>query len=171
MLQATHFVDERPASYPASVDFCRALTEQLQRLYVLSLLLTADDDKAERCFVSAMSECGEGAGVFTEWACSWARRAVIKHAIQMIRPAPDDTDISPSVSLNALATSPGNNTFAPIVTLGAFERFVFILSILEGQSQHDCAVLLRCSPRDVMIARALALTRLGSTKADEFMQA
>jgi hypothetical protein len=36
------------------------------------------------------------------------------------------------------------------------------MSILEGQSEQDCAVLLRCSRRDVMIARVLALTRLSN---------
>lgn len=171
MLQATHFLDERPALHPTSIDFCRALTEQLQRLYVLSLLLTADDDKAEKCFVSAIGECGDGAGVFSEWACSWARRAIVKHAIQMIKPAPEHADSLPFVSLDGPATLPGNNTFAPIVALDAFERFVFVMSILEGQSEQDCAVLLRCSRRDVTIARVLALTRLASTGADEFMQA
>jgi hypothetical protein len=34
------------------------------------------------------------------------------------------------------------------------------MSVLEGQSEQECAVLLRCSRRDVMIARVLALTRL-----------
>jgi hypothetical protein len=171
MLQPTHFVDERSTPYATSIDFCRALTEELDSLYLLSLLLTADNDKAEQCFVSAIGECGEGTGVFMEWACSWARRAVVKHAIRMIRPAPEHADRLPFVSLNGPATSPGNNTFATIVALGEFERFVFVMSILEERSEQDCAILLRCSRRDVMMARVLALTRLARTDADGFMQA
>jgi hypothetical protein len=58
-----------------------------------------------------------------------------------------------------------------IAALGALERFVFVMSILEGQSEQDRAILLRCSRHDVTIARVLALTRLARTDADEFMQA
>jgi hypothetical protein len=54
---------------------------------------------------------------------------------------------------------------------GALERFVAVMSILEGQSEQDCAILLRCSRRDVVIARVLPLTRLAGTDADEFVQA
>jgi hypothetical protein len=39
------------------------------------------------------------------------------------------------------------------------------MSILEGQSEQDCAILLRCSRRDVVSARALALTRLSNSDA------
>jgi hypothetical protein len=171
MLQPMHSTEERPLSYATAIDLCRTLTEELHSLYLLALLLTADNDKAEKCLVSTIGECGEGAGVFTEWACSWARRAVVKHAIRMIKPAPEHPDSLPFISLNGRPTSPRNNTLATIVALGAFERFVFVMSILEGQSEQDCAILLRCSRRDVTIARVLALTRLARTDADEFMQA
>jgi hypothetical protein len=171
MLQPTRSVAERSISYATSINFGRALTEELHSLYLLSLSLTADNDKAEKCFVSAIGEYGEGCGVFTEWACSWARLAVVKHAIRMIKPEPERPDSLPFIILSGPATSPGNNTFATIVALGAFERFVFVMSILEEQSEQDCAILLRCSRRDVMIARELALTRLAKNDADEFMQA
>jgi hypothetical protein len=52
-----------------------------------------------------------------------------------------------------------------IAALGALERFVFVMSILEGQSEQGCAVLLRCSRRDVIIARVLSLTRVVNTDA------
>jgi hypothetical protein len=171
MLQPTQFVDDRPISYATSIDFYRALTDNLDSLYLLSLLLTADQGKAEECLVSAIGECGEETGVFMEWACSWARRAVVKHAIGMIKPAPEHPDSLPLLGISGPAASPGNNTLGNIVALGAFERFVFVMSILEGQSEHDCAVLLRCSRRDVTIARVLALTRVARIDADEFMQA
>jgi hypothetical protein len=171
MLQPTHFADERPISYATSIDFCRALTEELHSLYLLSLLLTADNDKAEQCVVRAIGECGEDRGVFREWASSWARRAVVKHAIRMIKPAPGRPDSLPLIILNRPTTSPGNNTFATIVALGVFERFVFVMSILEKRSEQDCAILLRCSRRGVTSARELALTRLAKTDAHELMRA
>jgi hypothetical protein len=165
MLQAMHFVDERSLSYATAVDFFRTLTEELHSLYLLSLLLTADDDKAEKCVVSAIGECGEGVGVFMEWASSWARRAVFKQAIQMIRPVPEHPENLTFISRKEAGTSTENKAFATILALRAFERFVFVIQILEGRSEQDCAVLLRCSRRDVMIARVLALTRLANTDA------
>ena len=171
MLQPTHSIDERPIAYATSIDFCRTLTQELHSLYLLSLLLTADNDKAEQCVVRAIGECGEDCGVFREWASSWARRAVVKHAIRMIKPAPEHPDSLPLIILNRPATSPGNDTFATIVALGAFERFVFVMSILEERSEQDCAILLRCSRRDVTIARELALTRLAKTDAGKLIQA
>jgi hypothetical protein len=61
------------------------------------------------------------------------------------------------IHLERSAGPPDNNPFAAILLLDAFERFVFVLSILEGQSEDQCANLLGCSRRDVMLARVLAL--------------
>jgi hypothetical protein len=165
MLQPIHFVEERATPYPTVADFLRAFNEEMHGLYLLSFLLTADHDKAEQCLVSAMGECVEMIGVFMDWACSWTRAAVLKHAIQMIKPAPEHTDCVSFTSLKRSAMPPGNNPFAAILLLDAFERFVFVMSILEEQSDEECATLLRCSRRDVMMARLLALKRQSSTDA------
>ncbi len=165
MLQPTHFVEERATPYPTVADFLRTFNEEMHSLYLLSFLLTADHDKAEQCLVAAMGECVEGSGVFMDWARSWIRAAVLKYAIQMIKPAPEHADYVSFISLKRSATPPGNNPFAAILLLDAFERFVFVMSILEGQSDEECAILLRCSRRDVMMARLLALKRQSSTDA------
>jgi hypothetical protein len=175
MLEPMHFVNQRTTSYATVADFFRTFTEEMRSLNVLSLLLTADKDKAEECFVCAMGECVEGIGVFMEWAHLWARRAVLKYAIQVIRPVPEHPDSLPFIKPKIPATAK-DNPFSAIVALGAFERFVFVMSVLEGQSEQECAGLLRCSRRDVMIARVLALTRLANndahfTQAGEVMQA
>jgi hypothetical protein len=81
----------------------------------------------------------------------------------MIRPAPGHSDYVSLNSLERLATTAESSPFAAILLLDAFDRFVFVMSILEGQSDQECATLLRCSRRDVMIARVLALTCLAST--------
>ena len=86
MLHPMDFVDERATPYPTVTDFFTTLNEEMHSLYLLSFLLTADPDKAEQCLVSAMGECVEGIGVFMDWARSWTRGAVLKHAIQMIKP-------------------------------------------------------------------------------------
>jgi hypothetical protein len=165
MLQPTHFVEERATPYPTVADFLRTFNEEMHSLYLLSFLLTADHDKAEQCLVAAMGECVEGIGAYMDWARSWIRAAVLKHAIQMIKPAPERADYVSFISLKRLATPPGNNPFAAILLLDAFERFVFVMSILEGQSDEECAILLRCSRRDVTMARLLGLKRQSSTDA------
>jgi hypothetical protein len=165
MLQPTHFVEERATPYPTVADFLRTFNEEMHSLYLLSFLLTADHDKAEQCLVAAMGECVEGIGGYMDWARSWIRAAVLKHAIQMIKPAPERADYVSFISLKRLATPPGNNPFAAILLLDAFERFVFVMSILEGQSDEECAILLRCSRRDVTMARLLGLKRQSSTDA------
>ena len=69
-----------------------------------------------------------------------------------------------------------NNPLAPILELDPFERFVFVISVLEARSEEDCAILLKSSRRDVMIARVLAIKRLATSdaayaRANELMQA
>ena len=164
MLQLTQLADERATPYATVTDFINTFNEEMHSLYLLAFLLTADHDKAEQCLVSAMGECAEGIGVFTEWARSWSRRAVLKSAIQMVMPAPEHADSVSLLNLKALAPPAENHDpFAPILLLDPFERFVFVMSTLEGQSDDECAVLLRCSRRDVLIARVLALKRQSST--------
>src|ERR1700733_5962551 len=68
-----------------------------------------------------------------------------------------------------------NNSVAAILALDPFERFVFVISVLEGRPEQDCAILLRSLRRDITIARVLALKRLANSdaayaQADELMQ-
>jgi hypothetical protein len=166
MLQPIQLVDERATRYATVTDFFATFNDEMRSLYVLAFLLTADHDKAEECLVYAMGECVEWVGVFTDWAHSWSRRAVLKRAIQMIMPVPERADRVSILTLKAPATSgEDNDPFAAILLLDPFERFVFVMSTLEGQSDADCAVLLRCSRRDVMMARVLALKRQSSPDA------
>ena len=156
MLEPMHFVTETGTSYASVI-------EEMQSLYLLSFLLTADHDKAEQCLVSAIGECAEEIGVFMDWARLWTRQAVLKRAIQLIMPAPEHADDLLRISLKGPARCADNIPFAPILLLDAFERFVFVMSVLEKYSDEDCSMLLGCSWRDVMIARELALKRLADT--------
>ena len=176
MLEPMHVVDERATPYATAADLLKTFTEEMNSLYLLSLLLTADNDKAEQCFVSAMGECLEEIGAFMEWTRSRARRAILKYAIQMIMPVPEHAESPLSIGLKPAATPTGSNPLAAILALDPFERFVFVISVLERRSEQDCAILLRSSRRDVMIARVLALKRLADSDAfyahgDELMQA
>jgi hypothetical protein len=51
------------------------------------------------------------------------------------------------------------------IGLNAFERFIFIMSILEKYSDQECSVLLGCFRRDVISARSAAIQHLASVVA------
>jgi hypothetical protein len=82
-------VDETVAASPTATDYYRIFAEEMETLYLLAFLLAADGDKAEQCFVCALGECVGRIGVFMKRARSWARRAVVEHAVRMIRPVPE----------------------------------------------------------------------------------
>jgi hypothetical protein len=160
MLSSTQAIDERATTFRTGTDFCKIFTEEMNSLYLLAFLLTADSDKAEQCFVSGLGECVEGTGAFMEWAHSWARRTIMKQAIRTIMPTPEHVDEVSPVSLDGTSTCGKYNPLGAIIALSAFERFVFVMSVLESQSDEDCSTLLKCSRPDVMIARELAFRRL-----------
>src|ERR1700735_419527 len=78
----------RPTQYASSDDFRQVFDEDMNTLYLLSYLLTADREQAERCFVSGLEDAVEGNPVFKEWARSWARRVIIINAVRAINPHP-----------------------------------------------------------------------------------
>ena len=57
--------------------------ENMDRMHLLSSLLTADPTKAEECCVSGVEDRVEGSDVFRDWAQSWARRTIVQNAIRM----------------------------------------------------------------------------------------
>jgi len=140
--------------YALPADFCRVFDDHLDDLYTLSLLLTADRRKADQCFVSGLEDCLQGNPVFREWAQSWARRTVIKNAIRMISPLQNETETAPQV-----AEPPLEAPVAAIFSLPTFERFVYVLSVLEKYSDSECSLLLDCTAGKVAAARIRALKR------------
>ena len=163
MQESTHIFDDRATTYATGTDCCKVLTDEMRSLYLLSFLLTADHDKAEQCFVSGMGEYEEEIGVFMAWARVQARRTILQHAIWTIMPAPESANDFSFTSLKGSAASGETNLFDVVVRLNAFERFVYVMSVLENHSDDDCSTLLRCSRQDVIIARTLALERLANT--------
>jgi hypothetical protein len=163
MLEPMQVFDERASTYATGTDCWNVLTDEMHSLYLLSFLLTADFDKAEQCFFSGIGECEEEIGVFMAWAQASARRTILKRAIRVIMPAPEHADDCSFALLKGSAGSGKTNLYDAIVALDPFERFVYVMSVLERQSDADCSALLRCSRRDVIIARELALERLANT--------
>src|SRR5580658_3587561 len=130
------------ALYATGSDFCRIFEKDINRLYLLSFLLTGDRSTAEQCFVGGLHIAQEGNQVFKEWAESWARRAIIQNAIRMIRPRKAD-DSTNSTSVPSTSTTPTQHTeVAGIIDLPVFERFAFVMSVLERYSDQECSLLL-----------------------------
>jgi hypothetical protein len=151
-----------PTPYASSDDFCRIFHEETGSLYQLSVLLTADCNKAERCFVSGLEDSLNGSRVFKEWARSWARRAIIQNAARVINPHPTEKDTTSSFNSSGRTLEAEQVEIAAILELAPFERFVFVISVLEHYSEHECSILLGCSRRDVTAARTRALQQIGS---------
>src|ERR1700686_1989603 len=79
---------ERATEYATCRDFQKIFREDMAELYRLAFLLTADQAKAERCFVAGLEESIRGNAVFRQWARAWSKRAIIQNAIKIVSPAP-----------------------------------------------------------------------------------
>ena len=135
-------------------------------LYLLALLLTGDHDRAEQCFVAGIEENAEANNVFKLWAHKWARRAIILNAIRILEPHPDgeNTSLLPVDPVNASRSLIDSDLFF-VLALNDFERFVFVMSILERMSDVECAVLLGYSVERVRDARVEALQQIAAAWA------
>ncbi|HXJ87997.1 MAG TPA: hypothetical protein VMS18_14335 [Candidatus Binatia bacterium] len=138
--------------------------EKLDDLYQLCLLVTGDHERAEQCFVTGLEQCFKANGIFKDWARCWAKRVIIQIAIREFQPHPG---VARSFSI-PVAThmcdfpreGEGHFELAAVLVLEDFERFVFVMSVLEGYSDHDCGLLLGCTRRQIKEARILALVQL-----------
>jgi hypothetical protein len=159
------YKNARSNAYATSSEFCHIFVEQANSLYLLSLLLTADPQKAEQCFRSGFDDSVSNNSVFKERAHLWARRSIILSAIRLLCPQPSDENESHEARFSPLigkvaAEVQAYPNFARVVGLTAFKRFIFIMSILEKYSDQDCSLLLGCFRRDVINARTAAIRHL-----------
>lgn len=156
--------EDEASPYSNREDFGRIFVEDLDGLYQLSFLLTGDGEKAEKCFVSGIEDCVKQNRVFKEWARSWAKRTIIQNAIRELKPRPNRTNSTspPRVSSYRQRSNGKSEHFEAeaVLALEDFDRFVFVMSILENYSQHDCALLLGCSSSEVREARIRTLEDL-----------
>jgi hypothetical protein len=158
-------------TYATTDDFQRLFARQMTDLFRLSLLLTADAEKAESCLILAMRECFANSTVSKGWAPIWARRMVISNAIRLVletegampnpkcSEAPTEFHLPPNADrIEALRDS------LAILTLPDFDRLVFVICVLERYAAMDCALLLNRSPKDVADARERAITQVVSAE-------
>ena len=156
------------SEYATCNDFKQIFTEDMAGLHLLVFLLTSVQDKAEQCFVAGLDDSIKGNRVFRQWARSWSKRAIIKPAIRMIRPASTDPRL---VISDGLTLAQMNAMLISSVTaLAPFQRFVFAMAVLEGYSTTECALLLGCTVKEVVAARVEASREVSLRRNGHFLE-
>jgi DNA-directed RNA polymerase specialized sigma24 family protein len=172
LLRTIRLGGRRADEYATSEDFRKLFTEDMTRLYLLSFLLTANQQKAEQCFVDGLEDCVKGNPAFKEWARSWARRTIVKNAIRMVAPRPGRAsrafaEIDSEAGARRQPTQGQHAAIASVLGLGDFDRFAFVMLVLERYSEKECSVLLGCSQQDVREALMRASRQIVECKKHE----
>jgi hypothetical protein len=153
--------------YASHEDFHTIFNDDLKELYQLSFLLTRDPAKAKRCLVSGLEDCVSGNRVFREWARSWTKRTIIQNAIRELKPrlSQPTSPLSGAMfsDLDQHSGPGGQFEINAVLRLADFDRFVFVMSVLEHYPEYDCALLLGCSARDIREGRTRALKELADS--------
>jgi DNA-directed RNA polymerase specialized sigma24 family protein len=147
------------SQYAERQDFCDTLAREMKQFYLLAFLLTANHKEAEQCFASLV-ERGYKENVLKAWVGSWLRRCLIKEAIRIVfsRSAANEPQRNPwSDTLGEI-----RDVVTAVTGLEALERFVFVMSMLEGYPTLDCSLLLNCKMGTVIELRAQASRRIAT---------
>jgi hypothetical protein len=150
--------------YAAHSDFCAVFRQQLDCLYWLALILTGDELKAEECLLKALDSCVTGSLVFKESAVAWSRRSVIKCAICFMLPSSSVPSRPGSLSHRCDLSSDHDASLKSLQELNPFDRFVFVMSVLERYSDRECVLLLGCACADILPARIRALRKISTPR-------
>jgi len=156
---------ESSVVYATAADFKQIFTDDVDSLYLLSLLLTADTNAAEKCFVEGAEESTKRNYVFKEWARSWARRTIIQCAIRLVAPREFPATRNRSGNVERVADKIPlvlHAEVCAVLNVAPLERFVFVMSVLERYSDNDCSLLLSRTRRDIATARARAIQQLAT---------
>jgi len=162
---------EQAAEFATRADFEKIFTEDMHGLHLLALLLTADENLAEQCFVAGLEDSIHSNPVFRQWARSWSKRAIIKNAIKLVSPvsaaSPSDENSSRSAVQPQTGDSQADALIACVTRLEPLQRFVFVMAVLEGYSTTECAALLACTAPLVLSAKAEVLKHMGAKPCTE----
>jgi DNA-directed RNA polymerase specialized sigma24 family protein len=112
--------------------------------------------------VAGIEACAVQNRVFSEWVRAWTIRAVVENAIRELAPRPTRSNSSSQPSLRTRESTSPTGYFDADILLGRadFDRFVFVLRVLEGYSENECALLLGTSRSRVREACTCALKKL-----------
>ena len=152
--------DEARSGYATHSDFCAIFLQHLDRLYLLALILTGDEVSAEKCLLTALDLCVQEGSVFKGSVVAWSRRSVIKNAIRLTLPVPGIQSHPYPIGNRSGLSLDKDVSLKCVQEMSPFDRFVFVMSVLERYSDRDCALLLGCSSTDILPARIRALQQI-----------
>ncbi len=159
--------NQEAGQYATDDDFRRVFSANVDGYYQLAFILTADDERAEQAFVAAVEDCVKSHHVLKEWAHSWAKRVVIQRANRLVQSRPASAGPLPAFIFSDEKRGRDNNKnhfdLKSVLSLEPFKRFIFVLTVLERYSDHECALLLDCMAIEVRRARAEALEQLATS--------
>jgi len=149
--------------YATPEEFERLFESKREPLLRLALLLTGSVEKAELSLTHALRDCRLNGSVSTDWILPWARRAIVRNAIELVclpvsasRALPMNGDGAGGNSQAVPAATSLQENIASIEKLPDFERLVLIMTVLEHISIQDCALLLARSLKEVWDAQKRA---------------
>jgi len=149
--------------YAAAEDFEQFFATQNTDLVRLSLQLTADAEKAERCLIFAMRDCFFRSNVLKDQVETWARRMVMRNAIRLVWGMSNDILVksgSEFISQPSYCSPEALRKSVAILTLPDLDRLAYVICVLERYSILDCALLLRKTPRETYEAIARATSQV-----------
>jgi DNA-directed RNA polymerase specialized sigma24 family protein len=150
--------------YASEADFCQLFRDEMNRFYFLSLLLTADAKKAERCFVTSLEACMQSRRIFKNWTQRWATHTIIKTAIQLVSPTQQQPVLEIPTSDQFANSSAPDALLAALQSVPPLDRFVHHMTVVERYSDLECSTFLGCTPKEVRQSRERALQRLASNE-------
>jgi len=153
--------------YASKEEFVSLFESERMVLQGLALLLTASSEAAERCLSLALQECIANSSVSKDWMLAWARRMIIRNAINVVMEPEEHlfTRLSGNAETGSIVFSEDGSldqiaNSHLILALPDFDRLVFVICILERHPIQDCALLLDRPPREINEARQRAIDQV-----------
>ncbi len=146
--------------YATCTDFCEVFRTNTTQLYLLAFLLTANHHEAGECFVGAMDNALARRNVFKGWEESWSKRCLIEHAIGAIIFQSGRREAWRDVWFQEGGENKLQTFLDAVTLLKSIQRFVFVMTVLEGYSIKETALLLDRTPESVHNLQIEALQRL-----------
>ncbi len=161
---------ELDRKHVSSGDFCQIFVEEMTSLYKLAFFLTTNHERAKQCVLAALESSLSESNVHIRWARLWSKRAVIKSAVAMTF-----IPLAPNVARRddweeAQVESHAGTVINAVTRLAPFERFVFVLSVMERLSLRECSVLLSRPLGYVLEAQIRALRNLPTLDVEQTEQ-
>jgi len=150
------------------------INNQAAGLYRLAWLLTGEREVSADATVDATLETldtGSDPDSFAEWMLAWSRRVVIAKVLTAVRSElAASARRTASVRLKSLALPPGSASLGDrttsvqldraLLAIDMFPRCAVVLTVFEGLSVEDAAVLLDATEDLVRQARAIGLRQM-----------